>query len=129
MFVGLRRVDIGEHVRYRAGALARGEHWHKYEPEANYRRLHEAVDAATAVVVDRVARYAAVANSVISDLTGGLDSRLVGSAAHAAGLEPAVTVNETPACEDITIAHQVADAITWDIRYFSAQALGGGDHP
>src|SRR3712207_791757 len=57
MFEGLRRVSTGEHVRYRAGALTRGEHWHAYEPEASYRSLREAADAAAAVVVDRVARY------------------------------------------------------------------------
>jgi len=35
MFASLRRVDVGEHIRYRAGTLAHGEHWNKYEPEAD----------------------------------------------------------------------------------------------
>ena len=51
-FAGLRRVNVGEHIRYRAGTLAHGEHSNKYEPEADYRSVREAADAA-AVVVDR----------------------------------------------------------------------------
>jgi asparagine synthetase B (glutamine-hydrolysing) len=95
MFAGLRRVDVGEHIRYSAGTLAHGEQWDKYEPEADYRSVREAADAA-AVVVDCVARYATVAGPVVCDLTGGLDSRLIASAADAAGLKPAVTVNGPP---------------------------------
>ena len=123
MFAGLRRVDIGEHVRYRAGTLSRGKHWHWYEPEASYRSLREAADAAAAVVVDRVARYAASGSPVLSDLTGGYDSRLLASALHAAGLEPAVTVNGPPNHQDVRIAHQVAKTMQWDMRYFNTQLL------
>src|SRR3712207_8675288 len=42
MFAGLRRVDVGEHISYRDGSLAHGEHWNKYEPEADYRSVREA---------------------------------------------------------------------------------------
>jgi hypothetical protein len=123
MFAGLRRVDIGEHVRYRAGTLSRGKHWHWYEPEASYGSIREAADAAAAVVVDRVARYAASASPVISDLTGGLDSRLLASAANASGLEFAVTVNGPPDHQDVRIAHRVAETMQWDMRYFNTQLL------
>src|SRR3712207_1024411 len=115
MFAGLRRVDIGEHVRYRAGTLSCGKHWHWYEPEASYWSIREAADSAAAVVVDRVARYAASASPVISDLTGGLDSRLVASAADTAGLKPAVTVNGPPDHQDVRIAHRVAEIMQWDM--------------
>jgi hypothetical protein len=123
MFAGLRRVDIGEHVRYQAGTLSRGEHWHWYEPEVSYRSLQEAADTAAAVVVDRVARYAASASPVLSDLTGGLDSRLVASAAYTAGLKFAVTVNGPPDHQDVRIAHRVAEIMQWDMRYFNTQLL------
>jgi hypothetical protein len=123
MFAGLRRVDVGEHVRYRAGTLSHGEHWNKYEPEADYRSVREAADAAAAVVVDRVARYAAGAGPVVCDLTGGLDSRVTASAADAAGLKPAVTVNGSPDREDVRIAHQLASAMQWDMKYFDTQLL------
>jgi hypothetical protein len=123
MFAGLRRVDIGEHVRYRAGTLSRGKHWHWYEPEASYGSIPEAADAAAAVVVDRVARYAASASPVLSDLTGGLDSRLVASAAYAAGLKFAVTVNGPPVHQDVRIGHRVAETMQWDMRYFNTQLL------
>ena len=123
MFAGLRRLDVGEHIRYRAGTLAHGEHWNKYEPEADYRSVREAADAAAAVVVDRVARYAAVAGPVICDLTGGLDSRLTASAADAAGLTPAVTVNGPPDREDVRIAYQLASTMQWDMKYFDTRLL------
>jgi hypothetical protein len=123
MFAGLRRLDVGEHIRYRAGTLAPGEHWNPYEPEADYRSVREAADAAAAVVVDRVARYAAVAGPVICDLTGGLDSRLTASAADAAGLKPAVTVNGPPDREDVRIAHQLASTMQWDMKYFDRRLL------
>jgi hypothetical protein len=123
MFAGLRRVNIGEHIRYRGGTLSRGKHWHWYEPEAKYRNLREAADAAAAVVVDRVARYAASASPVVSDLTGGYDSRLLASAVHAAGLEPAVTVNGPPDHPDVRISYQVAKAMQWDMRHFDTQLL------
>jgi hypothetical protein len=123
MFAGLRRVDIGEHVRYRAGTLSRGKHWHWYEPEANYGSIREAADAAAAVVVDRVARYAASASPVLSDLTGGLDSRLVASAACTAGVKFAVTVNGPPDHQDVRIAHRVAEIMQWNMRYFNTQLL------
>src|SRR3712207_6613890 len=106
MFAGLRRVDIGEHVRYRAGMLSRGKHWHWYEPEVSYGSIREAADAAAAVVVDRVARYATSASPVLCDLTGGLDSRLVASAASTAGLKFTVTVNGLPDHQDVRIAHR-----------------------
>jgi len=123
MFAGLRRVDMGEHVRYRAGTLSRGKHWHWYEPEASYGSIREAADTAAAVVVDRVARYAASASPVLSDLTGGLDSRLVASAACTAGLKFAVTVNGPPDHQDVRIAHRVAETMPWDMRYFNTQLL------
>jgi hypothetical protein len=123
MFAGLRRVNIGEHVRYREGVLSHGKHWHGYEPEVGYRNVREAAEAAVAVAVDRIARYATSAGPVISDLTGGLDSRLLISAAHAADVEPAVTVNGPPDSQDVWIAHQVADAMRWDMRYFDTQSL------
>jgi hypothetical protein len=123
MFAGLRRMDVGEHVRYRAGTLAHGEHWNKYEPEADYRSVREAAEAAASAVVDRVARYAAVAGRVVCDLTGGLDSRLTASAAEAAGLKPAVTVNGPVDREDVRIAHQLAGAMQWEMKYFDTPLL------
>lgn len=123
MFAGLRRLDIGEHVRYRAGTLSHGKHWHAYEQEVSYRSLREAADAAAAVVVDRVARHAASASPVVSDLTGGLDSRLLGSAAHAADLKPAVTVNGPPDHQDVWIAQRVAETMQWDMKFFNTQSL------
>jgi asparagine synthetase B (glutamine-hydrolysing) len=75
------------------------------------------------VIVDRVARYVSSANPVISDITGGLDSRVVTSAIHKTGLEPAVTVNGPPEHEDVQIASRIADKMRWEMRYFNTQSL------
>ena len=37
MFAGLRRLDLGEHVRYRAGDLAVRRHWSPYRQPDRYR--------------------------------------------------------------------------------------------
>jgi hypothetical protein len=123
MFAGLQRITTGEHVRFRAGTLFRVKHWHAYEPGASYRSLREAAEAAAAVAVDRIARYHASAGPVVSDITSGLDSRLAVSAAHAAGLKPSLTVNGPPDAQDVRIAHRVAEALQWDMKYFNTRSL------
>jgi hypothetical protein len=60
---------------------------------------------------------------VVCDLTGGLDSRLIASAADAAGLKPAVTVNGPVDREDVRIAHQLAAAMRWEMKYFDTPLL------
>jgi hypothetical protein len=123
LFAGLQRVNVGEHIHYRAGKLSRGRHWYGYAPQARYRDVDEAAQAAAAIVVDRLSRYAAVASPVISDLTGGLDTRLLASAADATGLDLSVTVNGLPESEDVRIAHQVAELLGFEIRYFDTGAI------
>jgi hypothetical protein len=123
IFAGLRRVNVGEHVRYRAGKVFHSKHWHEYEPEADYRSIREAADAVIQVVADRLSRYGATASPVISDLTGGLDTRLLVNVADAAGLKPTVTVNGPAKSEDVLIAKQVAETMNWEIRHFDTDLL------
>ena len=73
--------------------------------------------------MDRVARYHATAGPVVCDITSGLDSRLAVVAADAAGLKPALTVNGLPDDRDVRIAHQVAEALQWDLRCFDTRSL------
>lgn len=123
MFEGLKRVDIGEHVRYRAGRLSQGWHWYPYAPRARYRDVGRAAEDIAALAVDRLARYGAIASPVISDLTGGLDTRLLASAANAADLDLTVTVNGPPDAEDVLIARELARVMNWDIRHFDTTAM------
>jgi hypothetical protein len=123
MFAGLQRVDVGEHIRYRAGKLYKGAHWHPYAPRAYYRSIVEAAEATAALTIDRISRFGEIANPVISDLTGGLDSRLLSSAVDAARLEVAVTVNGPPESEDVRISHKIAEAMDWNMRFFDIQSL------
>ena len=123
MFDGLQRVDVGEHVRYRAGKLSLGKHWYPYAPMSRKVNLDRAAEDIAALAVDRLARYGAVANPVLSDLTGGLDTRLLASAAHAANLDLTVTVNGPSDAEDVLIARELAQVMNWDIRHFDTRAL------
>jgi hypothetical protein len=123
MFAGLQRVDIGEHIRYQANKLYKSAHWYPYAQPARYRSIAKAAEATAALAIDRISRFDAIANPVISDLTGGLDSRLLSSAVHAAGLEVTVTVNGPPESEDVRISHKIAETMDWDMRYFDIQSL------
>jgi len=123
LFAGLARINVGEHIHYKAGKLSRGKHWHGYQPQARYRNTEEAASAIASVVVDRVSRYAAVASPVISDLTGGLDTRLLTSAAHVAGVDLVVTVNGPTEAEDVQIARRVAETMQWEMRHFDIRSL------
>lgn len=123
MFAGLRRINLGEHIRFQAGKLSYGKHWHAYASEGSYRSSREAAEAAAAVILDRVTRYASSASPMISDLTSGLDSRMVASAIHAADLKPTVTVNGPPDHEDVRIAHRVADTMRWRMEYYDTRSL------
>jgi hypothetical protein len=123
MFDGLQRVDVGEHICYRGGKILHSKHWSGYEPVAEYRSIREAADAVIHVVVDRLSRYAAAASPVVSDLTGGLDTRLLVNAADAAGLKPVVTVNGPAESEDVQISKQVAETMNWPIKHFDTDLL------
>lgn len=123
LFDGLSRVDVGEHIRYKAGKLSCGKHWHGYQPRVRYRSTEAAASAIASVVVDRVSRYAAVASPVISDLTGGMDTRLLTTAAHKAGVDLVVTVNGPDEAEDVRIAHRVADAMGWELIHFDSRSF------
>jgi hypothetical protein len=125
MFDGLRRVGIGEHVRYRAGKLVQDRHWHALgtQARARIRDMDQAAETIAALAVDRLSRYGTIAKPVISDLTGGLDTRLLSSAANAAGVDLTVTVNGPPDAEDVLIAHELAEAMGWEMKHFDTSSF------
>jgi hypothetical protein len=128
MFAGLRRVDIGEHIRFRTGKLTQSKHWYAYapkarSPKARHHDMDQAAETIAALAVDRLSRYGAIAKPVISDLTGGLDTRLLSSAAEAAGLDLTVTVNGPPDAEDVLIAHELAKAMGWEMKHFDTSSF------
>jgi hypothetical protein len=128
LFAGLRRMDVGEHVRYRAGKLVQDRHWYACppkvgSPKARVRDADQAAETIAALAVDRLSRYGAIAEPVISDLTGGLDTRLLSSAANAAGLDLTVTVNGPPDAEDVLIAHELAATMGWEMKHFDTSSF------
>ena len=122
-FAGLRRVNVGEHIHYRSGRLSQSKHWSAYASRARYFSGSAAAEAIAPIIVDRASRYAAVANPVLSDLTGGLDTRLLTCAAGRAGVELTVTVNGSPEWADVKLAHEVAETMHWKVRHYNTASL------
>jgi hypothetical protein len=123
MFLGLRRLDVGEHVRYRAGTCAVLRHWSPYRRPLRLRGAAEAAALLADLALDRVRRYRALKTNVVADLTGGYDSRLATAAAHRAGVLAGVTVNGLDQNEDVRIAKLVAAEMGWPLLQFEPRAL------
>jgi hypothetical protein len=117
LFAGMRRLSLGEHLRILKGRIQVGRHWSPYHEQRSYRNKRAAVET-TVEVLMRVGRRYSCRGAVVSDLTGGYDSRLVASALSRAGAALTVTVNGHPQHPDVVIAQKVARAAGWPIRYF-----------
>jgi hypothetical protein len=123
IFSGMRRLNLGEHVRYREGECEVHKHWVPYKPKAAFRGIDEAASALASGLVDRIGRYASLRHPVVVDLTGGYDSRLVASATHFAGKMTAITVDGSEEHEDVRIAKRVAAAMNWPTRHFNIETF------
>jgi hypothetical protein len=117
LFDGIKRLIVGERIEVSDEARVL-QHW--FFPRENEKwSFKRSVHEATRVLVDRISRYAAVADGpVLLDLTSGYDSRLLASAADRAGVEMAVTVNGPPGDGDVVVAHKVSRAAGWEMHYF-----------
>lgn len=123
MFDGFRRLDVGEHVTFTDGEPHTRVHWKAIREPNPYRSVNEAGADAADVSVDRIGRYAAVAGTLICDLTSGYDSRMLASAADRAGISPTVTVNGPTYDEDVSIALRVAKAVPWPMEHFDTRTF------
>lgn len=115
---GVRRLNVGEHLVSGNGRTSIRRHWTAFSPTAKVRTSRDAAERFEAIVADRLARYAAVASPIVSDLTGGLDSRLLVSVLHSRRLGKAATVNGPKTLEDVRIACRVAEKLGLDMRHF-----------
>ena len=122
MFRTMRRLDVGEHLVCARGSVQIGRHWSAYAPTTPYRTTVDAAAAAGETLVDRMTRCAG-GDRVITDLTGGLDTRTILSAICASGHRPAVTVNGPAELDDVRVARQVADRLGLDMRYFDTPSF------
>lgn len=118
LFEGLRRIDMGERLKYRDGRGRIVTHWVPVQPPRAGMSVRSAAVRLSDLAVDRVRRYAAEGQQVVADLTGGYDSRLVVTAAYAAGRLALTTVDGAEGHGDVEVAKLVAAAMGWELRHF-----------
>ncbi len=118
LFEQLRRLDMGERLQYRSGRGRLATHWKPFQQTRPQRSLRAAAAELSELAVDRVRRFATENEPVVSDLTGGYDSRLVVTAAAAAGRLSAVTVDGPHGHGDVEIAKRVATTLGWELNHF-----------
>jgi hypothetical protein len=123
LYEGLRRLNVGERIDYRADRGASvSVQWLAYREPARFRNRREAAEHLAAVLSDRVRRFAVALPPAVTDLSGGLDSRLVLLAgAHCgARLDPVVWGSEW--LPDVRIARELASSLDVPLRHLSAEA-------
>ena len=123
IFDGLKRINIGEHILYKEGKLRINHHWFAYGTITRYSDPIEAASSTIDIIVDRISRYAENANPIICDLSGGLDTRLLVTAAYSIGLDPVVTVNGPSDAEDVRIAKKLAKLLKTTLLHFNPTLL------
>lgn len=124
LYTGMRKLGLGEHLRIEGGAVQLGRHWSPYHEPQRYSSKREAAEATASVLLAIARRYAAL-GPLVSDLSGGYDSRLVTCALSRAGARLTVTVNGHPQHPDVVLARRVANAAGWPVRHFGI--IGDGD--
>lgn len=123
LYAGMRRLNVGERLDFRSDAgPAVAVHWLPYREPIAHRNRREAAAHLASVLNDRIRRFATVRSPVMTDLTGGLDSRLILLAGLFAGLNLQPVVwgkNDLP---DVRIARQLAGELDLPLRHLSAEA-------
>jgi hypothetical protein len=122
VFAGLKRLGVGEYAVFQCGRLELKHNWIPYFPPKKVKMAEAAAELAR-VATDRVRRYAAVRQPIVSDLTGGYDTRLLVCAMEFAKVDYAVTVNGGDTDADVMIAAKVASAIGRPVRHFDFNRL------
>lgn len=97
-------------------------YWSPADPPRDQLEGAAAVDALHAVIGQSAQRIAALDSRILSDLTGGYDSRALLSGFLGAGIRPATTVSGTPDSADVRTAAIVAKAAGLDHRHEPARA-------
>jgi hypothetical protein len=123
LYAGVRRLGVGEHLRIRGGDVHVGRHWSPYRDPYPYRNKAAAAEATAQVALDVARRYARL-GPVVSDLSGGYDSRFVACALAKVGATLTVTVNGHPQHSDVVLAKRVAQLAGWPIRHYGASVEG-----
>jgi hypothetical protein len=108
----VRKIGPGCVVRIRGGEIdGTTRHWHGGMVPPGTLDGDDAVEALSTSLVDVARRIHAVHPRIVSDLTGGYDSRAIAGGLLEAGVPFATTVTGPGSHSDVTIADSVAHAV------------------
>jgi hypothetical protein len=119
MFEGLRRIGVGEAASLDPASEVRIiREWLPFEEIASRRSACKAAARIGDRLVDRLERLGGLPRPLISDLTGGYDTRIICSGLDAARMDLAATVNGPVDDPDVEIARILARRLDWPLLYF-----------
>lgn len=118
-FDGIRRVAVGERVTLAAGRSHVHKVWIPFQSPRTYRSVGEAADEGIALLRRSCQRLRQAWPRWVSDLTSGLDSRLVVAAMAGQGGPVHVTVNGAPTDLDVQTARIIAERFEWPLHHFT----------
>jgi asparagine synthase (glutamine-hydrolysing) len=124
-FAGIRRVGLGERVVLAGGRVRVSRVWTPFRSARAYARIEDAADEGSALLREACRRIRRVWPRAVSDLTSGLDSRLVVAALAEPDVPVAVTVNGPADNLDVVTARQIAARFGWPLRHQSLPADWG----
>jgi hypothetical protein len=124
LFDGLRRIGVGEAatIGARCGIRVTRE-WVPFAEIAHRRNAREAAARIGDRLVNRLEHLGKLPRPLVADLTGGYDTRVVCSAAHAAGMALSATVNGPQDDPDVGIARSLAQRLDWPFLHFDPTSL------
>ena len=118
----VRRLLGGRIHVFRDGAPAAASiHWRPSHATLDAIPAKDAPDALLASLSATAKRIGSLRSSILSDLTGGYDSRAVAAAFLSAGVPFATTVSGTPESDDVRVSGDIARAFGLDHRFTEAR--------
>ncbi len=116
-FEGIRRSRFGERHRLQDGRIETRRAWSPFPEAAPHRKFDAAVDEGIGLLQESARRMDESWPRWVSDLTSGLDSRLL-AAVTASGRERLhVTVNGSPMDLDVVMARRIAEKFRWPLLH------------
>jgi hypothetical protein len=116
-FEGIRRSRFGERHLLKGGRVVTRRVWSPFPEPVSYRRLDDAVERGIALLRESGLQMEKAWPRWVTDLTSGLDSRLLASV-MANHHEPVhATVNGSPRDLDVITARRIADELGWPLLH------------
>jgi hypothetical protein len=118
-FEGIRRIGIGEQVVLADGNVQITRVWSPFHRPRKYRKLQDAAEEGLMLLQRSCRHIYQTWPDCVSDLTAGLDSRLVVAVIANLGFPIRVTVSGHQTELDVTMARQIAKHFQWPLKHFA----------